>query len=105
MKNLLIALALMSSFQLSAQDFNTADNLDYIVVFKDDANFKRCYSQVKKIAKNDGNSKVKIIALEMGIVGVNLTTFGADQVGQLKCVFAVELDGEVEANPRLGRNN
>ena len=105
MKFLLITIAFLSSFQLLAQDIGTADNMDYLVTFKDNASFKKCYTQVKRIAKNDGHPNVQIIAQEMGIINANLTSAGANQVAQLECILAVELNGEVAANPRLGRNN
>jgi hypothetical protein len=84
---------------------HTADNLNYIIVLKDNVSVDDCAVEVCNIAKANGNGSCKILGTTLGILGANLTTYAADQVSQNRCVEAVEVEGTKEARPRVGRSN
>jgi hypothetical protein len=102
-----LAALIFSLFTLTfahADEFKTQDNIVYLIVVDQSASFKNCVKSIKRISKQHGSGEVE--ALEtIGIVNANLSSYGLDIVKELECVLSVEPEGEVEANPRLGRNN
>ncbi len=100
----LTVLALTFSFSTFASDFKTTDNLTYLVTAKTTHNFEKCQQSICKISAVHGNGECEVLS-SIGIVVANLSSVGVTKVAKLKCVLAVEEDGVVHANPRLGRGN
>ncbi len=92
------------SFTAFATEFKTTDNLTYLVTTKDTHNFEKCQKAICKISNVHGSGECEVLS-SIGIVVVNLSSVGFEKVSNLKCVLAVEEDGVVHANPRLGRGN
>lgn len=91
---------------LSAQaQFRTQDNVDYLVTIKNAAGAEACARAICAISRENGTGECRVIAPSIGVLLANLTTRGADLVLRLKCVRAVELNGVVHAQPRIGRMN
>lgn len=97
-------LAVTFSISAFASEFKTADNLTYLVTTKDTYDFDKCQKAICKISNVHGNGDCEVLS-SIGIVVANLSSVGVEKVANLKCVLAVDEDGEVNAFPRLGRGN
>lgn len=109
MRPMILAFTLLMSFSAFAkeQSFYTQDNANYIVTVGDGSNWDHCSKIVCSVAQSEGNGDGTCNTLpSIQIIQVNLTAKGLELLSQISsCQLAIELDGPVEAQPKLGTSN
>lgn len=108
MIKLIYAACLLLNAPAFAGEVGIPENVSYIVTAIEGLNQRQiqaCFRQTCRISVEDGGAQCQVIATEFSIFKAVLTDVGADRVRHLRCVAAVEIDGAVGAQPRIGRGN
>ncbi len=111
MKNAFFALVSIISLQSFGQDFNTQDNVNYIILMNTNLETEQRQVCIEKICRSSvetGTGECSVV-FDIGntlILSVNLSSFAAQQAkDDVACTSSVELDGEVTAHPSVGKSN